>query len=216
MIDFHTHTFNSDGELLISELARRSSVIGYEAVAITDHCDFSNVEELISSTLKVKSYIEKYYGIILLAGVEITHVPPEAIADLTRAARSLGAEIVVVHGETIVEPVAKGTNRAAIEAGVDILAHPGLIGRREVMLAKERGVALEITSRRGHSLTNGHVAKLATECGARLVIDSDSHTVSDLLTLEAAKEVLLGAALSESQAEVVLNNNRELLREVIK
>jgi len=216
VIDFHTHTFNSDGELLISELARRSSVIGYEAVAITDHCDFSNVEELISSTLKVKSYIEKYYGIILLAGVEITHVPPEAIADLTGAARSLGAEIVVVHGETIVEPVAKGTNRAAIEAGVNILAHPGLIGRREVMLAAERGVALEITSRRGHSLTNGHVAKLATEYGARLVIDSDSHNVSDLLTLEAAKKVLFGAALSESQAEIVLNNNRELLREVTK
>ncbi|NOZ83477.1 MAG: histidinol phosphate phosphatase domain-containing protein [Epsilonproteobacteria bacterium] len=216
MIDFHTHTFNSDGELLISELARRSSVIGYEAVAVTDHCDFSNVEELISSTLKMKSYIKKYYGIILLAGIEITHVPPEAIADLTGAARSLGAEIVIVHGETIVEPVAKGTNRAAIEAGVDILAHPGLIGRREVMLAKERGVALEITSRRGHSLTNGHVAKLAAEYGARLVIDSDSHNVSDLLTLETAKKVLLGAALSEDQAEVVLNNSRELLREVIK
>ncbi len=84
------------------------------------------------------------------------------------------------------------------------------------MLAKERGVALEITSRRGHSLTNGHVAKLATECGARLIINSDSHNVSDLLTLEAAKKVLLGSALSESQAEVVLNNNRELLREVTK
>jgi len=216
VIDFHTHTFNSDGELLISELARRSSVIGYEAVAITDHCDFSNIEELISSTLKVKSYIEKYYGIILLAGIEITHVPPEAIAELTGAARSLGAKIVVVHGETIVEPVAKGTNRAAIEAGVDILAHPGLIDRRDVMLAKERGVALEITSRRGHSLTNGYVAKLATECGTRLIINSDSHNVSDLLTPEAAKKVLLGSALSESQAEVVLNNNRELLREVTK
>ena len=49
------------------------------------------------------------------------------IAPLSCRARALGAQIVLVHGETIVEPVPPGTNHQAIEAGVDILAHPGLI-----------------------------------------------------------------------------------------
>jgi histidinol phosphatase-like PHP family hydrolase len=73
----------------------------------------------------------------------------------------------VVHGETIVEPVLPGTNRAAIAAGVDILAHPGLITKEEAMLAAQKGVLLEITTRRGHSFTNGHVASIARVCGHR-------------------------------------------------
>ena len=45
--------------------------------------------------------------------------------------RGLGARIIVVHGETIVEPVRPGTNRKALESDVDILAHPGLITEDE-------------------------------------------------------------------------------------
>ena len=51
-----------------------------------------------------------------------------------------------MHGETICEPVAPGTNRAAIEAGVDILAHPGLITEEEARLAASKGVLLEVSS----------------------------------------------------------------------
>jgi len=82
-----------------------------------------------------------------------------------------GAEIVVVHGETIVEPVIKGTNWSAVNCPeVDILAHPGLITDEEVEIAKDNDIALEISSRRGHCLGNGHVAKLALEVGADLVV----------------------------------------------
>ena len=52
---------------------------------------------------------------------------------------------MILHGETICEPVALGTNRAGIEAGVDILAHPGLISEEEVRMAAGNGVHLEVT-----------------------------------------------------------------------
>ncbi len=42
MIDLHTHSFFSDGELIPSELIRRAEAIGYKAIAITDHVDSSN------------------------------------------------------------------------------------------------------------------------------------------------------------------------------
>ena len=88
----------------------------------------------------------------VVAGVELTHVRPEHIQEGVDLARSLGAEVVIVHGETISEAVKPGTNLAAIEAGADILAHPGLITDEEVALAAERGVRLEITAKPGHAL----------------------------------------------------------------
>ncbi len=117
---------------------------------------------------------------------------------------------MVAHGETLVEPVHPGTNRAAIEAGVDILAHPGLITKEESEYAARNGVYLEITSRKGHSLSNGHVARMAEETGAKLVIDTDTHEPGDLITDEFARQVLLGAGLSEKRMAEVVRNSREL------
>lgn len=39
MIDLHTHTFSSDGALIPSEHLHRFEMLGYEAIAITDHAD---------------------------------------------------------------------------------------------------------------------------------------------------------------------------------
>src|SRR5512140_3087256 len=158
-IDLHTHTFFSDGELVPSELIRRAAVRGYAAIAITDHADASNIEELLVRLYRFLREQGNDLPLIVIPSLELTHLPPARIAPLARRAKELGAGLVVVHGETIVEPVAPGTNRAAAEcAEVDILAHPGFITLDEARLAAANGVHLEITSRRGHSLTNGHVA----------------------------------------------------------
>ena len=46
------------------------------------------------------------------------------------------------------------------------ISHPGLIKEEEVMLAAERGTVLELSARKGHCLSNGHVARLAIQYGA--------------------------------------------------
>ncbi|MCS7199076.1 MAG: histidinol phosphate phosphatase domain-containing protein [Caldimicrobium sp.] len=200
MFDLHCHSVFSDGELIPAEIWQRVKVLGYIAIAITDHADQSNYEFIITNLLKIK---EALRGLTpqLLVGVELTHVPPHLIPELIPKARNLGAEIVIVHGETIVEPVAAGTNRAAILGGADILAHPGLISEEEVNLAKEKGVFLELSGRRGHSLTNGHVARLALKHGVPLVINSDAHSPSDLLTPDLAFKIALGAGLTKEEVE---------------
>ena len=87
---------------------------------------------------------------------------PTEIDGLARQAKADGAALVVVHGETPVEPVAPGTNRAAcISAFVDVLAHPGMIAMEDARAAADRGIALELTARGGHNRTNGHVARTA-------------------------------------------------------
>jgi len=201
MIDLHCHSIFSDGELLPSELVRRVEILGYKAIAITDHADASNLEHILCNLLNTLKDINQYSATRLLPGVELTHVRPAVILRLTEEARRLGARLVVCHGETIVEPVCPGTNRAAIEAGVDILAHPGLISPEDVQKAAQKRVFLELSGRKGHSLTNGHVARLAVEYGAPLVINSDGHAPSDFMTKEFARKVGLGAGLSMSQID---------------
>lgn len=210
MIDLHTHSLFSDGVLVPSELVRRAVMKGYEVIAITDHADASNLDFIIPRVAAVCKELSRRWKITALPGIELTHVPPETFTELTERARSLGAAIVVAHGETLVEPVHPGTNRAAIEARVDILAHPGLITREDAGLAVKNKVYLEITSRKGHSLSNGHVARLAGEVGAKLVIDTDSHEPGDLITDDFARAVLLGAGLSTERAAEVLKNSRAL------
>lgn len=211
MIDLHTHTVFSDGELIPFELARRAAVAGYRALAITDHGDFSNMDLIIPRLSRIAHDLGKSLGLAVIPGIELTHIPPAMIAEAAAEARSLGAKLVVLHGETIVEPVAPGTNRAAIEAGVDILSHPGLLTAEEAALAAQGGVCLEITTRKGHSLTNGHVAKLALAAGAKLVINNDAHAPGDLVSLEMARKVALGAGLSEDQFEQCRRNSAELV-----
>ncbi len=212
MIDLHTHTFFSDGELGPAELVRRAAVAGYTALAITDHADQSNIVSLLTRLRPVVGELGEANGLTLLAGAELTHVPPKMITDVAQMARDNGAQIISVHGETIVEPVIGGTNRAAIEAGVDILAHPGLINAEEVQLAAEKGVFLEITTRKGHSLTNGHVVKLALQYGARLVINNDAHAPGDLLSDEMMRKVALGAGMTAEQFEQARANSLELVK----
>jgi len=201
MIDLHTHTFFSDGVLVPAEQLRRVEVLGYEAIALTDHADSSNMDFILPRIIQAARDLNQYSTTRLIPGLELTHVPPGLIGKLTQKARQLGAQVVVVHGETVVEPVAPGTNRAAIEAGVDILAHPGFISEEDVGLAAENGVFLELSVRKGHSLTNGYVAKLAENYNARLAVCADAHVPSDFLTAQMAKNVALGAGVSEKRYE---------------
>ena len=203
MIDLHTHTTFSDGELIPSELVRRAEVLGYTTIGITDHADYTNIEHILSCVSKVK-YLEDLLDIRILVGAELTHVPPQKIGPLADLARKLGAEILVVHGESPVEPVRPGTNRAALEAGVDILAHPGFITLEEAELARENDVCLEITSRLGHNITNGHVVRMAKLAGAKMVVDTDSHSPRDLINSERAVEIAMGAGLSLEEATAIV------------
>jgi putative hydrolase len=201
MIDLHTHTIFSDGELIPAEHLRRVENLGYEAVAITDHADSSNLDFIIPRIVKAAEDLNRFSKTRLIPGIELTHVPPEMFAELVAQARKLGAKIIVGHGETVMEPVRRGTNMAAILAGVDILAHPGFITKEEAGLAAEKGVYLELTGRKGHSLTNGYVARMAQEAGALLVVNADAHGPGDFMTDAMAETVALGAGMDRTQYE---------------
>jgi histidinol phosphatase-like PHP family hydrolase len=211
VIDLHTHTIFSDGELLPAELIQRAEAMGHRGLALTDHVDMSNLDWVLPRLRAAAAQLNRLHRVRILAGVEITHAPPELIASLADQARDLGADIVLVHGETIVEPVAEGTNRAALEAGVDILAHPGLLTAGEAEAAARRGVLLEISARKGHCLGNGRTAALARRAGAGLVINTDTHAPSDLIDRAQAERVGRGAGLDADEVAQAFANAEALL-----
>lgn len=206
-IDLHIHSLFSDGELLPSEIARRACVLNHSAIAITDHVDATNMD-CISHIIHAVDDINENWGIRVIPGAEITHAPAEIIPKLVYQAQDLGADIIIVHGETLVEPVIEGTNWSGVNCGeVDILAHPGLITLEEAEIARENDIALEISSRKGHSLGNGHVAKIAREVGADLIIDTDTHSPGDLIDYETAYKFGSGAGLTDPEVKKALEEN---------
>jgi len=108
MYDFHTHTFLSDGVLSPIELIRRAFVRGYKAMAVTDHVGVGNLEFVIKTLVQDCVQATERWDILALPGVEITHVPKDDINMVAQAAKGLGAKLVTVHGESIVEPVEPG------------------------------------------------------------------------------------------------------------
>jgi len=215
MIDLHTHSLFSDGELIPAELTRRAAQAGYRAIAITDHADRSMFDLVIPRILRVTEELGRAWGLTVLAGIELTHIPPGDIAAAAAEARAMGAQVIVCHGETLVEPVAPGTNRAALEADIDILSHPGLITAEDAQLAAQRDICLELSARKGHSLSNGHVARTALAAGAKLVVNSDAHAPGDLVPLELARKVALGAGLSEEQFQQCRMNSEALVAKAL-
>ena len=179
---------------------------------MADHVGLGTCEATLKQVVAECELVSRHWPILAVPAVELTHVPAGAIAQVARQAKQWGAALVVVHGETIVEPVEPGTNLAALRShDVDVLAHPGLLTLEEAELAAANGVFLELSARKGHSLTNGHVWRVGSQAGAQFLLNSDAHEPDDLLSAEFARHVALGAGLPEAEVVVALHENPRLL-----
>ncbi|MCI4351436.1 MAG: histidinol phosphate phosphatase domain-containing protein [Thermoplasmata archaeon] len=193
--DFHAHTLLSDGAQSPTDMWSAAAQRGHRLLALTDHVALEDARPLLRRLQEEATAFEEG-PLTTLVGVELSKVPPLRIAEAARRARRAGAEIVIVHGETLMEYVPPGTNHAALDAPeVDLLAHPGLLSERDAELAHRHGKVLELSGRRMHGLTNGIVAARAIAAGADLVVDSDAHHFEELIPSELARRIARGAGL---------------------
>lgn len=211
MYNLHAHTFLSDGDLLPSEVAVRYQFKGYSTIAITDHADYSNIKQITKSIMEFCKRWPKDSSIKVLPGIELTHLPLEQFKPLAALARKEGIKIIVAHGETPVEPVVKNTNHFALMADIDILAHPGLISDEDTQLAKERGIFLEITSRKGHCQANAHVIKQARKFNAKLILNNDSHTPEDIISPAELMQAGLDSGLTQNEINKIYEDIKTFL-----
>ncbi|MDR1952107.1 MAG: histidinol phosphate phosphatase domain-containing protein [Elusimicrobiota bacterium] len=211
MIDLHTHTFFSDGILIPSELVYTAKQKGYTAMAITDHIDFSNMDFVIPRIVKVVKMLSQSYDIKVLPGAELTYVPPKLIKDAAAQCRELGAKVIVVHGQTVAESVPPETNFYAVNADIDILAHPGILSREVAEIAAARDIKIEITTRKHHSVANKEVAATALEAKSKLILDTDTHTPENLMSKELIIKTLSQAGLPAEYFEIMQKHSLEII-----
>lgn len=224
MFDFHIHvTPSGSGGLLPAEALRLAKCAGLRGVGLILRGDSATIRTALPELRSLVKTCSLYAGIEAFAGVELVHMPPALLPDAVTEARELGAALVLVHGETIprdmVDVVELGTNLAAIEAGADILAHPGLITPEDTLRAAEKGVFLELNLAPRHALANGHIANMARQHGASLVLASDAHTRQDFTSAEATqllyKAAARGAGLDADERAALDRNARQLMQRLL-
>ena len=189
MTDFHISIHQGFG---VASALRYASLAGIRFAGLVIPSDGTDLSRIADFSAQVRR-LSLYANVEAWAGVELCHIPPALLPEAVREAREAGARLVLVYGESIMDQVDQGTNFAAIEAGADIVTHPGLVDAEAAAFAAERGVALEFTSCPRHALANAHTASMAMKHGALLVRGSNASRAEDLTTRAFWPLVIKGA-----------------------
>jgi DNA polymerase (family 10) len=197
--DLHSHTTLSDGRNTLEEMAAAGLEHGYAYMAITDHSashgfgDHVTPERLWQRVEEVAAWNKGKRGFRLLAGSEVnigldgSLDYPEDLLD------ALDWVVASIHTSFSISPAAM-TERVltAIEnPNVNCIGHltGRLIGRREpygidieavAEAAAGAGTMLEINGNPNRRDLSEHHARLASEAGVTIVLNTDAHGVDTL------------------------------------
>lgn len=196
--DLHSHTIWSDGADSIETMIKKAEEKGYEYLAITDHSPGArvanglSVERLWARNAEIRFW-QKKTKIEIFIGSEVDiredgslDYPEEVLSQLDVVVASIHSGFKQDNTDRILKAIA---NRH-----VKIIGHPSgrLIGRRPpypfdlekvAEAARRAGVALEINSSCLRMDLSDQQARLASETGALLAINTDSHSQNSFWTM---------------------------------
>jgi DNA polymerase (family 10) len=197
--DLHVHTDWSDGHNSIEAMATAAQALGYQYLAIADHsagrgiAHGLNQERLSRQIEEIRKLDERMSNFRLLTAIEVD-IRADGSLDLPEEIlHQLDIVVAGVHsalGQES-EKMTRRIIRAIENPCVDIIAHPScrLLGEREPILADweaifqaavQNDTALEINAMPDRlDLKDTHIFR-ARELGAKLVINTDSHSTQHL------------------------------------
>jgi DNA polymerase (family X) len=203
--DLHAHTTLSDGRNTLEEMAEAGRERGYAYMAITDHSashgfgDHVTEERLWERIDEVADWNKGKRGFRLLAGSEVNigldgslDYSEDVLAGLDWVIASVHTSFAVSEKEMTARVL------AAIENPyVDCIGHltGRLIGRREPYgidveaVAEEaaaNGTMIEINGNPNRRDLSEHHARLASEAGVTIVLNTDAHGVDTLNNMSYA------------------------------
>lgn len=215
MIDLHIHICASSAPqsfgLPAGEALRFAVLNGYRGAGLILRSG-ELTPPLLAPLIEDINNLSLHANIEAILGIELVHIPPALLPLAVNNARQAGAGLVLVHGESLMECVEEGTNFAAIEAGADILAHPGLIDEQAAAYAAERGVALELSCAPRHAFANSHIINMAERFGCTLVPGSSAVTQREILPPTLRDRLYQGAGLTREGAIRIQQNAGKLLQ----
>ncbi|MGM0470804.1 MAG: DNA polymerase/3'-5' exonuclease PolX [Bacillota bacterium] len=201
--DLHVHTNWSDGGNSISEMATAAQDAGYEYLAICDHsrslgvASGLQIEELEEQLTEVRKINQHLTDFRLLQGSEVDILSDGNLDFPSELLDQLDIVVASIHSgfNQSKEVMTERILRALENEEVDILAHPTgrLLGKREgyqvdIKRVIEQAVAtntiLEINASPYRlDLSSKHL-RLAKEAGAKIVINTDAHNISQLANMQ--------------------------------
>jgi DNA polymerase (family X) len=197
--DLQIHTDATDGADSLEAMVRACRERGYAYVAITDHTRSVRVASGMDEAgfrrqaRAIDALRARAPGLMVFKSAEVDILPDGRLDLDDRALEALDIVMIAVHsrfnmtGTAMTERVL----RAMAHPRVRILAHPTgrILGRREAYpidmariarAAADLDVLLEIDGQPERlDLDDAHI-KSAKEAGARFVVDTDAHRVTDL------------------------------------
>ena len=201
--DLHSHTTATDGRADIETMATAAQAAGLDYLAITDHSQALAMANGLDETRAlehaqaIREIDRRLPAITLLAGIECD-IRPDGTLDLSEdCLAQLHIVIASVHssfGQTE-RDMTDRVLRAVESPVVDVIGHPTgrLLLRREpyrlnveelIEAAAHHGVALEINSQIHRLDLNDAHARLARDCGVKLVVSTDAHTPDSFSLLD--------------------------------
>lgn len=201
--DLHIHTKWSDGLNTTEEMIQSAINLSYEYIAITDHSKSQHIaggldeKELFKHIAEIDKLQKKYPQIRIFKGSEVDILSDGEMDYTDKILAQLDIVIASVHSgfKAAKEEMTKRVLRALDNKYVSILAHPTgrLINQRNqyeidmqkiIEKAKERKIALEINSQPSRLDLNDANARTAVQSGAKLCINTDSHTKESFQSID--------------------------------
>jgi DNA polymerase (family X) len=203
--DLHAHTTWSDGRASVLELGDAARARGYDYLAICDHTPNVRVvpgvtaDDLRRQAEEIAAANEELAPLRLLCGVECDilpdgslDLPDDVLAELEWVTASVHAGQRQPRRE-LTKRVVEAMRHPAVRA----LSHPTgrLINHRApnaldleetIAVAVETGVALEVNGLPDRLDLKGEHVRLAVEGGARVVVNTDAHSIAGLVNMSLA------------------------------
>ena len=203
--DLHAHTTWSDGRASVLELGDAARARGYDYLAICDHTPNVRVvpgvtaDDLRRQAEEIAAANEELAPLRLLRGVECDilpdgslDLPDDVLAELEWVTASVHAGQRQPRRE-LTKRVVEAMRHPAVRA----LSHPTgrLINHRApnaldleetIAVAVETGVALEVNGLPDRLDLKGEHVRLAVEGGARVVVNTDAHSIAGLGNMSLA------------------------------
>lgn len=203
--ELHCHSDWDGGQDKILDLARAAQKMGYRYLGIADHTQFLRIEKgldekgLLAQHREIAKLNKKLSRskFTILHGCEANILRDGSLDIKDEVLRQLDFVIAGIHSSFKLskEDMTERMIRALRNPNLDIISHPTgrlLLKRDEYEIdfekvlaaAKEFGKVLEINSSAARLDLDGPRVRLARERGVKLVINTDSHQLSQLDSID--------------------------------
>ena len=206
--DLHMHTTATDGRASIREMAEAALSRGYRYIAITDHSkalamtNGLDEQRALAQIKEIRKADQQTEGIRILAGIEVDihrdgrlDLDDEVLAQLDIVVASVHSYMNLERAE-----MTERLLRAFENPYLNVLAHPTgrqLLHRepfafdleRVLAEAARRNIHLEINSSPERLDLNERNARLAKECGVKILISTDAHHPTHLSNIKYGVKV---------------------------